>query len=978
MTGWQASPYTIPFALTSLLCVVVALVAWRRRPAPGAAELVWLLVSCAQWSFVTALQWASADLSDQVFWFRMRFLGTQGVCVSSLVFALRYGGRTWLTRRRLAALLVLPAALLTLLCFDDWLHWFVRDARLDYSEAFGALVVSRGPAYWVNAAYGYALVLTSQFLVVHALFRSPSVYRVQVIAVGIAVLAPFLANVVFLSGRSPFPHVGLTPFAFSISGAAFVAALFRFRLLDILPAARHTVLEHLSDAVFILDERQRIADLNPAARNILGRKAADAFGLPIENVLPEAARLFVKDGDSGTGAMHNGEISLPAMVDGHEESTRDYDLRVSPVRDDGGRVTGTVLLLHDITEDKKTRETLRQSEETYRTILEGIEDGYYELDLAGNVVNLTDATAEMFGVPREEAPGRNFTSWIDESAAKGLFEIYNRVYRTGQAVKNLEYHLTTSGGVEKSLEASASLVRDADGKPIGFRGILRDVTERKLAEVELQKAKEAAEAASRAKGAFLATVSHELRTPLTSVLGFAKLIKRRMTEVVGPAVSDAEANVKRAAKQVTANIDIIVSEGERLTALINDVLDLAKIESGKVEWHMQPVAVGEIVERAIAATTSLSGAKGLEMRTEISDALPTVEGDPDRLIQVVINLLSNAIKFTDQGAITCRARLNGEAIEVSVTDTGAGIAPEDQTKVFEQFMQVGDTLTGKPTGTGLGLPICKQIIGHHGGRIWVESEIGRGSTFSFTLPARMPDEMAAPPVDSPPVRRVGLNALVDQLRQRVVGRDGSDGTRGKSILVVDDDRSIRSLLRQELEAQGYHVREAEDGETALASVRRERPDLIILDVMMPGLSGFDVAAVLRNDPTTAQIPIVILSVIQDEERGLRVGVDHYFTKPVNAETLLHEVGNLLAQGPTTKKVLVVDEDAETVRTLSTALVAQGYIVTRADSGKEAIEKAVNDHPDLVMVRSLVSEQCDLVQTLRFEKGMESVSFVLFE
>jgi signal transduction histidine kinase len=212
------------------------------------------------------------------------------------------------------------------------------------------------------------------------------------------------------------------------------------------------------------------------------------------------------------------------------------------------------------------------------------------------------------------------------------------------------------------------------------------------------------------------------------------LIKKRLIDVMLPALAGADAKVERATRQVSENVDIIVAEGERLTALINDVLDLAKIESGKVEWQMQPVAVSDIIGRAIAATASLSEGKGLPVRAHLDDALPTIIGDADRLIQVVINLLSNAIKFTDQGAITCRARGVDGAVEVSVTDTGAGISAEDQPKVFEQFVQVGDTLTGKPTGTGLGLPICKQIIEHHGGRIWVESELGRGSTFTFTLP----------------------------------------------------------------------------------------------------------------------------------------------------------------------------------------------------------------------------------------------------
>lgn len=251
---------------------------------------------------------------------------------------------------------------------------------------------------------------------------------------------------------------------------------------------------------------------------------------------------------------------------------------------------------------------------------------------------------------------------------------------------------------------------------------------------EMEQAKEAAEAANETKSAFLANVSHELRTPLTSVLGFAKITRKRLDDRIFPMVQAEDDKTQRAVRQVEQNIDIIISEGERLTTLINNVLDLAKIEAGKVEWHMQPLAVAEIVERAIAATAALFEHKGLELIKDVEDGLPEIIGDQDRLIQVVINLISNAVKFTDQGSVTCRVRqANGEVI-VSVIDTGVGVNEADQQKVFEKFTQAGDTLTDKPRGTGLGLPICKEIVEHHGGRIGVESKLGQGTTFSFTLP----------------------------------------------------------------------------------------------------------------------------------------------------------------------------------------------------------------------------------------------------
>jgi len=258
---------------------------------------------------------------------------------------------------------------------------------------------------------------------------------------------------------------------------------------------------------------------------------------------------------------------------------------------------------------------------------------------------------------------------------------------------------------------------------------------------EAQAARAAAEAASETKGQFLSNVSHELRTPLTSVIGFTKLVRKRLDEVVFPLVPReavaADPKVERAMRQVSDNLGIMVEEGERLTALINDVLDLAKIESGRLEWRDGPVDVAELIGRATAATSALFEQTGLVLVVDVAKDLPPTRGDRDRLIQVLVNLLSNAVKFTPTGSVTVTARRQDADLVVSIADTGIGIAPEDHERVWEQFGQAGgDTLTEKPHGTGLGLPISRQIVDHHGGRMWLESAPGAGSTFSFTLPVR--------------------------------------------------------------------------------------------------------------------------------------------------------------------------------------------------------------------------------------------------
>ena len=257
---------------------------------------------------------------------------------------------------------------------------------------------------------------------------------------------------------------------------------------------------------------------------------------------------------------------------------------------------------------------------------------------------------------------------------------------------------------------------------IGYLIVVRDITHQK--EIEQM------------KDDFVSTVSHELRTPLTSVLGFARLIAKKFDGVISPLVPRDQPKVDRAVRQIGENIEIIVTEGERLTKLINEVLDLSKMEAGKVEWHLEPVEAEELVKRALDATTGLFGEGEPTLKSEIEPDIPTLQCDRDRIMQVLINLISNARKFTDKGQVGVRAGYlpDEKSVLFEVSDCGCGIALENLEAVFEKFKQVGDSLTDRPKGTGLGLPICKQIVEFHGGRIAATSELGRGSVFSFTLP----------------------------------------------------------------------------------------------------------------------------------------------------------------------------------------------------------------------------------------------------
>jgi PAS domain S-box-containing protein len=500
-------------------------------------------------------------------------------------------------------------------------------------------------------------------------------------------------------------------------------------------------------------------------------------------------------------------------------------------------------------------------------ILQNMADGLLVTDVSGRMLLTNPAFEEMVRQPARTLLGRPLDDALVFPSLSAL--IKRAVEIRGELVQTADL---TRG--DQVLKASASALRDRSGVVT----VLRDITHE--AEVD------------RMKSEFISTVSHELRTPLTSVLGFAKLVRRAFNQAITPALPDEE-TLKKAVQRVDENLEIIVTEGDRLTRLINDVLDIAKMEAGKTEWHDRKVDFRELVELAIRHASTLSKDKGLTINSEIPSDLPLLVADADRVQQVLTNLISNSIKFTDQGHITISAKVlppgssvSGNqlknprvpALLASVADTGSGIAAEDIPRLFLRFQQLGgDELTSKPQGTGLGLAICREIVSHYGGAIWAESSFGNGTTVSFMLPLPAPETAEAiATISSTPV--VPLD---------------EESERQAFILIVDDEPHIRELLRLILEETGHRTLAVATGAEAVDQARRHQPDVILLDVMMPGISGFDVLQILRADPATADIPIVILSMLENRQRGLALGADVYLTKPIERDELLEAVSMLL-------------------------------------------------------------------------------------
>lgn len=449
---------------------------------------------------------------------------------------------------------------------------------------------------------------------------------------------------------------------------------------------------------------------------------------------------------------------------------------------------------------------------------------------------------------------------------------------------------------------------------------------------ELQRAKENLEKAyldlkelDRMKDSFLSSVSHELRTPLTSIRSFSEILLQ---------YEDTDPKTQR------EFIGIINTESERLTRLINDVLDLSRIEARRMVWHDDLMSVREIAEDVARVHQGLLAEKSLALSLEIAPDLPYVFVDKDRIQQVLTNLLSNAIKFSPPGGrITIRAESfmskrfgeNTPWVKVCVSDQGVGIDPKDHEFIFDKFSQIaGDTLSDRPKGTGLGLSICREIVSHYGGNIWVESEKGKGANFYFTLPGT---QMAAR----------GAAAVQGRGQSSAQDQEGE----AKTILVVDDNENMRRLLRFQFESRGYRVVEAADGQEAIEKARGSHVDLITLDLMMPSMSGYDLLGMLREDPLTRSVPILIVSVVEDEETGILLGANDYLRKPFFESELMSKVRRLLTGE--SRSVLIVDDDPGVRETLRMQLRDLGYEVWTAEDGQAAIESLKRRKPDLVIL-----------------------------
>jgi PAS domain S-box-containing protein len=642
---------------------------------------------------------------------------------------------------------------------------------------------------------------------------------------------------------------------------------------------------------------------------------------------------------------------------------------VTALRDAQGAIIGYLLIGTDNTarkqvENERMRLDQRVRDQHFytRSLIESNIDALMTTDPRGIITDVNKQTEALTGCTRDEligAPFRNYFTDPDHAEA-GI----NRVLAEGK-VTNYELTARARDGKLTVVSYNATTFHDRDRRLQGVFAAARDVTELKRIEHALQQKNAELEDASRMKSEFLANMSHELRTPLNAIIGFSEILRDGL---VG-AMSD---------KQRTFTGDILRS-GQHLLSLINDILDLSKVEAGKMLLDLDPVEVSSLFVNSLTIVREKAATRHIRLALETEDGLGSMMVDARKVKQIVYNLLSNAVKFTaDGGQVTLRAAkvpracvgqledANGsgrafmpsentfaEFLEISVTDTGIGIAAEDLEHLFKPFSQIDSGLARKFEGTGLGLAMVKLLADLHGGSVAVESETGAGSRFTVWLPLRRMEKDGAAAASSAPV----------------AAPSPMPGSDARTALVVDDDLTSAGLIRIQLEAEGFTVLRAASTEEGLHLAARQPLSLITLDIALPKMDGWDFLTRIKKVPALRHVPVVIISILPDFTKGFALGAAAVMQKPVTRKELydsLAQLGLFVPADGQPLTALVVDDDPKAVELVAVRLAAIGATVLRAHGGQEAIDLARAQLPGLIVLDLMMPSVngFDVVEALR--------------
>ncbi len=499
-----------------------------------------------------------------------------------------------------------------------------------------------------------------------------------------------------------------------------------------------------------------------------------------------------------------------------------------------------------------------------------------------------------------------------------------RAVRDGEAFAELEVDYSRGDGRRAWIGFAGAPMRDAAGRLVGGVVVVSDIDARKRNEQALAAARDAAEAASRAKSTFLANMSHELRTPLSAIIGYSEMLQEEIAD-------GAEAG------GLGLDVGRIETNARHLLGLINDVLDLSKIESGKMEVYLETVEAEPLLREVAAGVAGLVGRKNNRLDLRLAPGLGSLRSDATKLRQILLNLVGNAAKFTENGTVTIEAaRERGvdgaERLRVAVSDTGIGMTPEQVSRLFQRFSQADASTTRRFGGTGLGLSLIKAFADMLGAGVEVQSEPGRGSTFAVLLPVAGPPAAADPAQDGPAA---------------APGEAAPDGRPARElVLVIDDDPDQRMLLERFLRREDFAVHAAADGRAGLDAARRLRPRAILLDVTMPGLDGWSVLSEIKADPALAETPVVMVTSVDGRSLAAARGAADFMQKPVRWDRFSRVMDRFR---PPEGGILLIEGSGPARVDILTMLEADGWEVREAVNGRDGLERAAERRPEVVLL-----------------------------
>jgi PAS domain S-box-containing protein len=780
----QATYFAIPLLLGANIAITLVFLAWQRIGEPGARAFMVAMGSVALWSFAYAFEVMNSTLAGKLPWHCLIYMASSILPAFWLVFLLQQEEWPKARLRRWIGLLMIEPVLYSILTWTNdlvlpWInaphHLLWYSITVSDGPGLPLLELGRGIGFYIHTIYTYGLVILSMVIVMRLLKRESSTlsyWQVTFLVGGI--FAPIVANAAHLLQLNPLP-INMTSFALITMGIAVGWFAFRFELWDIIPAAHDAIFEHMHDGVIVVNQKNLIVDLNPAAAQLLNFGEERVTHFPLEAIFPQWHRL------AGLQALlqERGSIAPTAFeLKLSDTEPRYIELIVSDLRDRRQRINGRLLTMRDITRRREMEAALQA-----------------ERDL------LTERVAERTSDLRE---------------------------------------------------ANAQLER-----------------------------------AARLKDEFVANMSHELRTPLNTILGLSEAMQEQVYGGLTPRQERALTNIEES--------------GRHLLSVINDVLDVSKIEAGKLKLEAGPIAVDSLCQAALNFVKQSALNREQLLMLELDPVVKIVYGDERRLKQILVNLLNNAVKFTPIGG-QIGLRVHGNAaedlVQFTIWDTGVGIAAEDMGKLFEPFVQIDSRLSRQYEGTGLGLALVYRMTKLHGGSVTVESEVGKGSHFTVSLPWSEQEQILLTTTKRW-VTEQG-HSLPTILEGEVLSSRGDQWLKATEngapikVFIVEDNETNIHTFTDYLQAHGYEVDGVRNGTDALIRLRETQPDLILMDIQMPGMDGLEVMQQVRKEKTLQHIPILALTALAmpgDRDRCLAAGADEYLSKPVSLQRLVDLIEN---------------------------------------------------------------------------------------